>query len=76
MESEYGIPYKSLHKLRHTYASLLIDNGTNPKVLQKALGHQDITMSLGTYAHAYFDRYQQDIAKLDEIITLPKTASC
>lgn len=76
MESEYGIPYKSLHKLRHTYASLLIDNGANLKVIQKALGHEDITMTLGTYAHAYANRQQQEIAKLDEIITLPKTASC
>lgn len=75
MESDYGIPYKSLHKLRHTYASLLIDNGANPKVIQKALGHEDITMTLGTYAHAYANRQQQEISKLDEIITLPKTAS-
>lgn len=76
MESDYGIPYKSLHKLRHTFASLLIDNGANPKVIQKALGHEDITMTLGTYAHAYSNRQQQEIAKLDKIITLPKTASC
>ena len=76
MESDYGIPYKSLHKLRHTFASLMIDNGTNPKVLQKMLGHQNIAMTLDTYTHVYKNREQSEIAKLDEIITLPKTASC
>ncbi len=72
MEKDYGIPYKSLHKLRHTFTSLMIDNGANPVVLKNLLGHEDISMTLGTYAHAYANRQQQEIAKLDEIITLPK----
>ncbi len=76
MESDYGIPYKSLHKLRHTFTSLMIDNGANPVVLKNLLGHEDISMTLGTYAHAYANRQQQEIAKLDEIITLPQKASC
>lgn len=76
MESDYGIPYKSLHKLRHTFASLLIDNGANIKVIQKAMGHEESTTTLDIYTHAYTDRYRQEIARLDEIITLPKTVSC
>lgn len=65
MESDYGIPYKSLHKLRHTYATMLIDGGANPKVVQKNLGHEDVSMTLGTYAHAYDSRRRKEVDKLD-----------
>lgn len=54
----------------------MINNGTNPKVLQKMLGHQNIAMTLDTYTHVYKNREQSEIAKLDEIITLPKAGSC
>lgn len=70
VEEEHGIPYKSLHKLRHSYATLLIDGGANPKVVQKNLGHEDITMTLGTYAHAYSDRQRSEVDKLDSVIVL------
>lgn len=65
---EKGIPYKSLHKLRHTYATLLIDGGANPKVLQKSLGHESAKISMEVYAHAYSERHRKEIDKLDEVI--------
>lgn len=69
VEKEHRIPYKSLHKLRHSYATLLIDGGANPKVVQKNLGHEDVTMTLGTYAHAYADRQRSEVDKLDSVIS-------
>lgn len=72
VEENYGIPYKSLHKLRHSYATLLIDGGANPKVVQKNLGHEDVTMTLGTYAHAYADRQRNEVDKLDSVISFGK----
>lgn len=41
------------HELRHHYASVLIAGGENPKVVQKRMGHKDVTTTLRTYAHLF-----------------------
>ncbi len=41
------------HDLRHTYASLLIDQGENIKYIQTQLGHSSPTVTLDVYAHVY-----------------------
>ena len=40
----------STHSLRHTYASLSVRAGTNPKVLAEAMGHSDIRLTMDLYA--------------------------
>lgn len=39
------------HALRHTAASLLPIEGTNPKVVQEMLGHSSVRLTLDTYSH-------------------------
>ncbi|MCP4368683.1 MAG: site-specific integrase [Deltaproteobacteria bacterium] len=39
------------HDLRHTYASLLIEQGENIKYIQSQLGHSNPTVTLNVYAH-------------------------
>lgn len=39
------------HSLRHTHATLLIENGVSPKSVQKRLGHRNIHTTLQTYVH-------------------------
>ncbi|MFA9375557.1 MAG: tyrosine-type recombinase/integrase [Lachnotalea sp.] len=39
------------HSLRHTHATLLIENGANAKDVQERLGHSDIQTTLNTYVH-------------------------
>jgi integrase len=41
----------TFHRLRNTYASLLIDAGVHSKVLQVRLGHADNSETMGTYGH-------------------------
>ena len=74
MGREHNLPFKSLHKLRHTYATLLIDMGANPKTVQKNLGHEDVMMTLGVYAHAYESRQRTEVDRLDSIIRVPANA--
>jgi integrase len=51
-----GLGHVKPHALRHSFASLAIQAGTNPRLLQAILGHSDIKETLGTYAHLYADQ--------------------
>ena len=39
------------HSLRHTFATLMIENGGNIKVVSQLLGHSDINTTLNMYTH-------------------------
>lgn len=41
----------SLHRCRHTFASLLIDSGANPKAIQDFMGHSKIQTTFDVYGH-------------------------
>ena len=46
-----GLPKVRFHDLRHSLASLLIDDDTHPKQVQGLLGHSTIQMTLDLYSH-------------------------
>lgn len=46
-----ALPALTLHGLRHTHATLLLEAGENPKVVQERLGHASITITMDIYAH-------------------------
>jgi integrase len=46
-----GLPHICFHDLRHTCATLLLSQGTHPKLVQELLGHATIAMTLDTYSH-------------------------
>lgn len=39
------------HDLRHTSATLMLEEGVHPKIAQERLGHSDIKMTLNLYSH-------------------------
>lgn len=47
---ELGLSF-NYHSLRHTHATMLIENGANIKNVQKRLGHENIETTLQTYVH-------------------------
>lgn len=55
------------HSLRHTHATLLIENGANVKDVQERLGHSDIKTTLQTYVHNT-EKMKQDSVNIFESI--------
>lgn len=45
-----GIPRIRIHDARHTFASILIHQGIDPKTLQTLMGHSEISTTLKIYA--------------------------
>jgi integrase len=46
-----GLPAIRLHDLRHGWATLALQAGVHPKVVQERLGHANIGITLNTYSH-------------------------
>lgn len=53
--SKAGVPRRTPHELRHTYASMMIANGVNPAELARLLGHSNPAFTLRRYVH-FFER--------------------
>jgi len=45
------VPRIRFHDLRHLHATMLLRQGTNPKVVQEQLGHSRVNVTLDLYSH-------------------------
>lgn len=63
-----GIKRVRFHDLRHTYASLLIEQGENVKYIQVQLGHSSPTVTLDVYAHLMKPVNQEAACKLEDTL--------
>ena len=50
-----GLPHIKPRSLRHFFAALAVQAGANMEVLQKAMGHSDIRLTLDTYGGLFGD---------------------
>jgi integrase len=49
---EAGLPQMvRFYDLRHTFATWMLEQGENPKIVQEILGHSQITHTMDTYSH-------------------------
>ena len=55
-----GLEHLRFHDLRHTFATLALQNGVDIKTLSAMLGHYDAGFTLRTYTHT--TRQKQDEA--------------
>lgn len=63
-----GLHKIRFHDLRHTYASLLIEQGENIKYIQSQLGHSSPTVTLNIYAHLMKPVNQAAACRLENAI--------
>ena len=54
-----GVPYVSLHALRHTMATNATRAGVSMRVLQAELGHASMATTAAIYAHTDMDMLGQ-----------------
>lgn len=70
MCTQAGIAPRNFYSLRHTHATLLLEAGVHPKIVQERMGHKDIRMTLSVYSHIT-PTIQYDAVKAMDTIALP-----
>lgn len=63
-----GRPELRFHDLRHTCASLLIAEGTNPGFIQKQLGHRNIATTIDIYGSLFPGAHETVAETLEAIL--------
>src|ERR1019366_1118158 len=63
-----GVPRIRLHDVRHTYATLAMDQGVDPKTLSDRIGHANTSVTLQIYGHRSHGRDTVMAQALGELI--------
>ena len=58
LKRHFGITDITTHSLRHTYGTRCIEAGMAPVVVQKLMGHKDVSITLNTYT-SVFDKFKE-----------------
>lgn len=70
-----GVRYIKLHDLRHTSATLLINQGVHAKIISERLGHSDIRVTMNTYGHVLRKADKEAANKLDGLFSKKQNVS-
>jgi integrase len=68
-----GIPLKGWHTLRHSYTTLLRQNGNNPKVVQDLLRHASYSITANIYDAAVSDEKREAHRGVLHLVTRTQT---
>ena len=64
-----GLPRLRFHDLRHTAATLMLNNDVPPIVVSKRLGHSKTSITLDTYGHLIQKMQDQAAKIMDDLVT-------
>lgn len=65
-KKEFNVTNISSHSLRHTFGTRCIESGVSPVVVQRLMGHKDISVTLNTYT-SVFDKFKErEIDKVNQ----------
>ena len=62
-----GLPKVRFHDLRHTFATMALQNGVDVKTVSSMLGHYSAGFTLDTYAHVTTDAQLKAAQTMDPI---------
>ena len=63
-----GVPRIRLHDVRHTYSTLSLDAGVEPKIVSDRIGHANMAYTLSIYTHRSTGRDQDAAEKVARVI--------
>ena len=63
---EVLLPNFSCHSLRHTFTTRMCEAGTNIKLMQDVLGHQDVSTTMNIYADVTKELREKEMGNLEE----------
>ncbi len=63
-----GLEHIRFHDLRHTFATLALQNGIDVKTVSSMLGHSNAGFTLATYTHATSKAQEQAAAKMGNLL--------
>jgi integrase len=63
------LPNIRFHDLRHTFATLMLQNGEHPKVVQEMLGHATIAITMDTYSHVLLNMQRDAVDRLGVLLS-------
>ena len=67
IQKKLDIPHRTVHAIRHTFATRALESGVHIKVVSELLGHASIQITLDIYGHVLQDFAEQELAKLEGI---------
>lgn len=62
------VPKIRFHDLRHTHATILLQQGVHPKIVQERLGHSSIQMTMDRYSHVTLSMQKEAVQSFGNII--------
>lgn len=62
-----------LHDARHSHATILLNKGVHPKIVQERLGHATISTTLDIYSHVAPGMQAAAALKFDDVLQAPKS---
>jgi integrase len=68
LAGRHGLSGVSLHDLRHTHATFLLDAGVDLKTISARLGHSSIALTADTYAHVTEQLDREAAARLERYL--------
>ena len=63
-----ALPQIPLHGLRHTYATLALSSGINPRIVSGRLGHSTVALTLDVYSHVLPQQDQDAADRIAELL--------
>lgn len=58
----------TLHQLRHTHATQLLQAGVHPKIVQERLGHRSIEITMNLYSHVTPSMQEEAVGRLERFL--------
>ena len=63
-----GLEGTRFHDLRHSFATLMLDQGAPPKIISDCLGHASVAFTMDTYAGKIPSMEKSAMAKLNKVL--------